>query len=296
MSDNRNSHPSSRPPNLPHEPGSGSPPSTTSPTGSQGTYAHAAGKNAKWQTVHKVTHDAGGESIYATHFPPVTNPHPNTVTYTGLPRNINPSDFHNACWDTVAPLSGFKARLEDNGTKSFFMGYDLNNTNFDTREDLDRHVMATPVKFGGNTYLPQVPVPESINITKIYVSEATLPKEKCDPDQFISNGLLSYFTTFATVLKVTLPKVVSGHYVKYHFDAHVFLAPLPGMQEIVFPAKAKDNMYEIPAWGRKIKTYWESNAPCTYCQEPGHLRRACPILQKKICHNCRNPGHTALMC
>lgn len=81
--------------------------------------------------------------------------------------------------------------------------------------------MATPVKFAGNTYFPQVPIPESVNITKVYVSEATLPKEKCDPDQFIGNGLLSFFTTFAIVLKATFPKLVSGHYVKYYLDAHV---------------------------------------------------------------------------
>ncbi|KAF9366953.1 hypothetical protein CPB97_006633, partial [Podila verticillata] len=95
---------------------------------------------------------------------------------------------------------------------------------------------------------------------------------------------------------ITLPKVISGQYVKYHFDAHVFLAPLKGQQEIAFPVKSKDNLYEVPLWGHKIRTTWGSDAPCTYCKEPGHHRRACPELQKKICHNCKKPGHTVLMC
>src|ERR1700743_3148405 len=87
------------PPNPPPEPGSGSPPSPKSHSGSQGTYAGITAKNvnAKSQLVHKTVHDAGGESIYATHYPPVTNPYPNTITYTGLPRTASPSDFHNAC-------------------------------------------------------------------------------------------------------------------------------------------------------------------------------------------------------
>ncbi|KAF9310315.1 hypothetical protein BG006_004866, partial [Podila minutissima] len=233
MLDNRNSHPSLHHPTHPPEPGSGSSPSPTSPKGLQGTYADIAGKkaNVKWQLTHKTVHDAGGESIYATHFPPVTNPHPNTVTYTGLPRNINPSDFHNACWDTVAPLSGFKARLEDNGTKSFFIGYDLLKTDFETKAELNHYVLKTPVNFAGNQYLPQIPIPENVNITKIYVSEVALP---------------------------------TSHYVKYHFDAHVFLAPLKGQQEIVFPDTSKDNIYEVPHWGHKIRTTWGSDAPCTY--------------------------------
>ena len=129
--------------------------------------------------VHKVTHDAGGESIYATHFPPVTNPHPDTVTYTGFPRNTNPSDFHNACWDTVAPC--LDSRLDWKiMAQSRFSWDTTSTTRISTLEKiLIEHVMATPVKFGGNTYLPQVPIPENVNITKIYVSEATLPKEKC---------------------------------------------------------------------------------------------------------------------
>ncbi|KAG0008937.1 hypothetical protein BGZ82_004334, partial [Podila clonocystis] len=97
-------------------------------------------------------------------------------------------------------------------------------------------------------------------------------------------------------LKISLPKVVSGRYVKYHLDVHVFLAPLKDQQEIIFPDTSKDNLYEIPHWGCKIRTTWGSDAPCTYCKENGHHRRACPDLQKKICHNCKNPGHTALMC
>ncbi|KAF9309238.1 hypothetical protein BG003_010001, partial [Podila horticola] len=97
-------------------------------------------------------------------------------------------------------------------------------------------------------------------------------------------------------LKITLPKVVSGQYVKYHFDAHVFLAPLKGQQEIVLPATSKDDLYEVPLWGRKIRTTWGADADCTYCKKPDHHRRACPELQKKICHNCKKPGHTALMC
>ncbi|KFH72132.1 hypothetical protein MVEG_02425 [Podila verticillata NRRL 6337] len=298
MSKNQLSHPSTHPPNLPPEPGSGSPPSPNSHSGSQGTYAGITAKNvnAKWQLVHKTVHDAGGESIYATHYPPVTNPYPNTITYTGLPRTANPSDFHNACWDAVAPLSGYRARSEDNGTKSFFIGYDLNKTDFDTRAELDRFVLKTPINFAGNQYLPQVPIPENVNITKIYVSEVSLPTEKCDVDLFISNGLVSYFSEFATVLKITLPKVVSGQYIRYHFDAHVFLAPLKGQQEISFPEKSKDHMYDVPLWGRKIRTNWGTDAPCTYCKEQGHHRRACPELQKKTCHTCKKPGHTALMC
>ena len=298
MSKNRNSHPSNPPPNHPPEPGSGSSFPPTSLHGSQGTYSAVAGKNAttKWQLVHKIVHDAGGESIYATHYPPVTNPYPNTITYTGLPRTASPSDFHNVCWDTVAPLSGYRSRAEDNGTKSFFIGYDLNKTDFQTRAEFDQYALKTPVNFAGNQYLPQIPIPENVNITKIYVSEVSLPTEKCDVDLFISNGLVSYFSEFATVLKITLPKVVSGQYIRYHLDAHVFLAPLKGQQEIAFPAISKDNMYEVPLWGRKIRTNWGSDAPCTYCKEPGHLRRACPELQKKICHNCKKPGHTALMC
>ncbi|KAG0063743.1 hypothetical protein BGZ92_005923 [Podila epicladia] len=228
----------------------------------------------KWELIHKTVHDAGGESIYATHNLPVTNPLPNSITYTGLPRTVNPSDFHNACWDSVAPLSGYKTRTEENGTKSFFIGYDLVKTDFETKEELDYYVLKTPVNFAGNQYLPQIPVPENINITKIYVSEMALP----------------------TILKITLPKLVSGHYVKYHLDAHVFLAPLKGQQEIVFPDKSKDNMYKVAHWDHKIRTTWGSDAPCTYCKEPGHHRHACPDLQKKICHNCKNPGHTALMC
>ncbi|KAG0007867.1 hypothetical protein BGZ82_005049, partial [Podila clonocystis] len=169
-------------------------------------------------------------------------------------------------------------------------------TDFETRAELDHFVLKTPVNFAGNQYLPQIPIPENVNITKIYVSEVALPTERCDPDLFISNGLVSYFSTFATVLKVTLPKVVSGQYVKYHLDAHIFLAPLKGHQEIDFPAKTKDDMYEVPLWGHKIRTVWDSEAPCTYCKEDGHLRRVCPDLQKKICHNCKKPGHTAFMC
>ncbi|KAG0273821.1 hypothetical protein BGZ96_004643, partial [Linnemannia gamsii] len=166
--------------------------------------------------------------------------HTPTLSPTQASRNTNPSDFHNACWDSVAPLSGFKSRLEDNGTKSFFMGYDLNNTDFDTREDIDPHVMATPVEFAGNNYLPQVPIPENVIITKVYVSE------------------------------VTLPKLVSGHYVKYYIDAHVFLAPLPDKVEIVFPAKATDDM---------------------------NLDTSAALAQvfKKICHSCKKPGHTGMM-
>jgi hypothetical protein len=206
----------------------------------------------------------GGERIYATHYPPVTNPRPNTIIYTGLPHTANPSDFHNACWDTITPVSGYRAQVEENGTKSVFIGYDLIKTDFETKAELDRYVLKTPVIFAGNQYLPQVSIPENVNITKIYVSEVALPASKCDVDTFISYGLFSYFSTFATVLKITLPKLVSGQYIKYHLDAHVFLAPLEGQQEIVFPDISKDNLYLVPHWGHKIRTTWGSDAPCTY--------------------------------
>ncbi|KAG0072050.1 hypothetical protein BGZ92_004139, partial [Podila epicladia] len=207
----------------------------------------------------------------------------------------NNSIGSNGGQDTIAPLSGYRARSETNGTRSFFVGYDLNKTEFETRADIDRFVMKTPVSFAGNQYLLQVPMPENVNITKIYVSEVALPSEKCDVDLFISNGLVRYFSKSATVLKITLPKVVSGQYVKYHFDAHVFLAPLKSQQEITRPETSKDDLYKVPLWGRKIRTTWGSEADCTYCKKPDHHRRACPELQKKICHNCKKSGHTALM-
>ncbi|KAG0010571.1 hypothetical protein BGZ82_003395 [Podila clonocystis] len=169
MSDNRNSHPSSRPPNLPHEPGSGSSPSLNSSTGSQGTYADRAAKNTRWQQIHKVIFDAKGDSFYATHNPPVTNPFPGTVTYTGFPHDTNARAFHNACWDTVAPVSGYQAQREDNGTKSIFIGYNLNATQYNTKAEFDQYIMSTPINFGGQRYLPQVPIPANIDISKVYI-------------------------------------------------------------------------------------------------------------------------------
>jgi hypothetical protein len=173
--------------------------------------------------------------VYATHDPPVTNPHPGTITYTGFPRTTNPSNFYKACWDTVAPVAGFQSRLEDNGTKSFFVGYNLFKSKYSTRATLGRHTMETRIDLDGNLYLPQVPIPENINITKVYVSQMALPEENVDPVQYISQELQDFFAPFATVLKITLPKWISGHYSKYHLDAHVFLAPLQDEDEITFP-------------------------------------------------------------
>ncbi|KAF9307922.1 hypothetical protein BG006_005641, partial [Podila minutissima] len=141
-----------------------------------------------------------------------------------------------------------------------------------------------------------VPIPESVNITKVYVSRVALPEENVDPDQYISQGLQEFFAPFATVLKITLPKWISGHYSKYHLDAHVFLAPLQDEDEITFPEATADGLYEVPSWGHKIHTAWAKDAPCTYCKEIGHHRSACPELKKKVCHNCKKPGHTARMC
>ncbi|KAF9316745.1 hypothetical protein BG006_003483, partial [Podila minutissima] len=78
--------------------------------------------------------------------------------------------------------------------------------------------METPINFGRNWYLPQVPIPESVNITKVYVSQVALPDENVNPDQYISQGLQEFFTHLVMVLKITLPKLISGHCSKYHLD------------------------------------------------------------------------------
>ncbi|KAF9308876.1 hypothetical protein BG006_005249, partial [Podila minutissima] len=129
--------------------------------------------------------------------------------------------------------------------------------------------MEAPINFGRNWYLPQVPIPKSVNITKVYVSQVALPEENIDPDQYISQGPQEFFTPFAMVPKSMFPKLISGHYSKYHLDAHVFLAPLQDEEEITFPATTRDDLYEVPSWGHKIHTVWAKNDPCTYCKETG---------------------------
>ncbi|KAF9213600.1 hypothetical protein BGZ59_005121 [Podila verticillata] len=141
----------------------------------------------------------------------------------------------------------------------------LNKTEFETWAELNQYVLKTPVSFAGNQYLPQVPIPENIDITKVYVSEVALPTKKYYP-----------------------PQNRVSQYVRYYFDAHVFLAPLKGQQEITFPAKTEDNLYEISLWGHKIRTAWDSDAPCTYCKEQGSTAAPAQTFRKRSVTSARS--------
>ncbi|KAF9976519.1 hypothetical protein BGZ75_000220 [Mortierella antarctica] len=181
-------------------------------------------------------------------------------------------------------------------TSSFEVVYGIARDDDGDILDVEAHfdaIMATPVVFQGKQYHPQTPVPEHIQISRVYVRGLQL-RSTVERDPHIRDGLLELFSSFARVVKITIPILELGEYEHYNCDAHVFLLPKTGMNRIVRP---RDDRLLVPAWqNHKIITAWHKDPPCKLCGVSGHLAQNCPSLARVKCYECKMMGHYSNFC
>ncbi|KAF9273690.1 hypothetical protein BGZ68_001287 [Mortierella alpina] len=235
---------------------------------------------------------------YASHDPLPQALSPDAFLYTGLPKHTNPSLFGQACSMTGYKVLGCcPTRMEPGQkTSSFEVVYGIARDDDGDILDVETHfdaIMATPVVFQGKQYNPQTPVPEHIQISRVYVRGLQL-RSTVERDPHIRDGLLELFSSFARVVKITIPILELGAYEHYNCDAHVFLLPKAGTNRIVRP---RDDRLLVPAWqNHKIITAWHKDPSCKLCGVSGHLAQNCPSLARVKCYECKMMGHYSNFC
>ncbi|KAG0337123.1 hypothetical protein BG005_004139, partial [Podila minutissima] len=215
--------------------------------------------------------------------------------YTGLPRNTNMSEFNDVCWDTICPTLGQTLDNEEDGTKTISIVYNPFVPGGPSQIDLRQRILTTPIVYQGQVYLAQLPTPDHVQITKIYVRNMdlswTMTREK-----YIQKGLLDVFGQFGKVVKITLPiwRNSKNVHERYHLDAHVFLIL---EQDIETLRAGAAQGYPVPGWANhQVYTSWENDPPCALCKNYGHRAQRCPKLKNATCYNCQQKGHYANRC
>ncbi|KAF9014714.1 hypothetical protein BGZ52_006421 [Haplosporangium bisporale] len=315
MSQNHHSHHAHPNPQFPPEPGSGSkspsPTPSHSPSQVQGsdTYLARAQRNVVpaplnsngrpdytgWRPHHTTIWQDKELGPYASHRPPLSNPISCATMYTGLPRNTNMSDFNSACWGTIGPTLGQAQDTDESGTKTVSIVYNPFIPNGPTKDELRQRIINTPIVYQGQQFIAQLPTPDHVQITKVYVRNMDL-SWTMTREAYIREGLMEVFSKFGKVVKITLPiwRNSKNVHERYHLDAHVFLSL---DQDVETLRSGAEQGYPVPGWANhRVYTSWENDPPCALCKNHGHRAQRCPKLKNATCYNCQQTGHYAKRC